>query len=143
MTLFAGIAAAFFTYRNVQAMAANVPPPRVPANLDVLKVIPGVWGWKFDFMQSCTENPQTITVSSNRQRVAVRYAKPIWNGSKSVDLIEFEVVTTSPDTLVLGVPAQGGATSRARVTLRFDDADNYDLKRSDMALPMAVVRCPP
>ena len=71
------------------------------ANIDALKNIQGVWGWRADFLGSCSENPQTIQVSPDQKTLTMRYAKPYKQGSETVTEMTFEVVSVKPNKLVL------------------------------------------
>jgi hypothetical protein len=127
---------------NLAKPAANLAKPAV--NLDVLKTVQGVWGWRADALESCQENPQTISVTPDRKKLSVRYSKPFQNGAASVTNLDFDVVSTKPDVLVLSLPNASTAT-RLVVTLQFLDADTFSLTRSDepMKTSGTIVRCPP
>jgi hypothetical protein len=137
-------AATFSVHRNMQASAAARLAAKPRLNLDVLKAVQGVWGWRADFLQSCAENPQTVVVTSDRKKLSVRYAKPFQDGSKTVTILDFDVVSATSDTLVLAEP-DSTTPSAARVYVNFLDANSYSLSRSDapMRSSGAIERCPP
>ena len=70
-------------------------------NTDALKNIQGVWGWRADFLGSCSENSQTIQVSTDQKTLTMRYAKPYKQGSGTITEMTFEVVSVKPNKLVL------------------------------------------
>jgi hypothetical protein len=61
----------------------------------------GVWGWRADSLQSCSENPQTIQVSPDQKTLTLRYAKPYKEGPVTITEMTFEVVAVKPNMLVL------------------------------------------
>lgn len=138
--------AAYFTRRNLEVIAAAQLAAKPRLNLDVLRVIQGVWGWRADFLESCAENPQTVVVSPDHKNLSVRYAKPFKTGSSLVTDLEFDVISAKPDMLVL--TERGTTTSTesrpAQVYINFLDANTYSLSRSDdpMKSSGAIVRCP-
>ena len=122
--------------------AANLAKPAV--TLDVLKTVQGVWGWRADALESCQENPQTISVTPDRKKLSVRYAKPYQNGVASITNLDFDIESAKPDVLVLSLPNASTAT-RLVVTLQFLNADTFSLTRSDEPMKSSgtIVRCPP
>jgi hypothetical protein len=142
--LCAATAATFSVHRNMQASAAARLAAKPRLNLDVLKAVQGVWGWRADFLQSCAENPQTVVVASDRKKLSVRYAKPYQDGSKAITVLDFDVVSATPDTLVLAEPSSD-TPSPAQVYVNFLDANSYSLSRTDapMRSSGAIERCPP
>lgn len=143
LTLCAGAVAPFLVHRSLQAVAAARNAPKPPPNLDVLKVIQGVWGWKFDTTQSCGENPQTMAVTDGGRQLAVRYTKPVWDGRKSVDRIVFQIEATRPDAIELlqssGEPI--GNRGQIRLTIRFLDADLFEVWGGTAGLAETLERC--
>lgn len=142
--LCAATAATFSVDRNMQASAVARLTAKPRLNLDVLKAVEGVWGWRADFLQSCTENPQTVVVASDRKKLSVQYAKPYQDGSKTVTNLDFDVISATPDTLVLAEP-NSGTPSPTRVYVNFLGANSYSLSRSDAPMKSsgAIERCPP
>jgi hypothetical protein len=139
-------ATAYSTGRNLKATAVARQTTKPTVNLDVLNAIRGVWGWNADSLQSCSENPQTIAVASDRKTLSVRYAKPYQDGSKLITSLDFGVVSASSDQLVLSVPesATPGGSPPAQIYVKFLDANSYLLSRSDEPMKSSgtVVRCP-
>ena len=129
-----GGAAAYATQRHMQVMALAQPNAKPKLNLDVLKNIEGVWGWRADFLQSCEENPQTITVTPDRSRVSIRYAKPYRSGVYRIVAMEYGVVSTGADTLVLLGPVASTPDKPAAVTVyvQFLDANSFSLNRREL-----------
>lgn len=139
-------ATAFSIERNIKAIAQAQLETKTRLNLDVLKVVQGVWGWRADAMQSCSENPQTISVGADRRTLLVRYAKPRQQGSETITNLNFDVVATKPDMLEL-TPSDDALQSNpraSRVYLQFTDENDFVISRSDDPLRSSgtVVRCP-
>jgi hypothetical protein len=140
-------AATYSTRRNLQAAAVARLAAKPKVNLDVLKAIQGVWGWRADFLQSCSENPQTVSVTPDRKKLSVLYAKPFLDGSTFVTNLEYEVVLAKPDSIVLSElnSAAPGNPRSNRVYVQFLDANTFSLSRSDEPMKSSgtVERCPP
>lgn len=139
------IAASYTVHRNLQAIALARSAAKPALNLDVLKVIQGVWGWRADFEQSCENNPQTISVTSDQKKLTVHYAKPYKGPSGIHTELNFDVVSTKPDMLVLSDPASVGP-DKARPTevyIKFIEANSFSLSRSDEPLGSSgtIARC--
>ena len=138
-------AATFSTRWNLQAAAAARLAAKPRLNLDVLKAIQGVWGWRADFLQSCSENPQTVSVTPDRKKLLVRYAKPFQDGLTLVTNLDFDVVLAKPDSIVLSEAHSATPTSPRppQVYIQFLDANTYSLSRSDAPMKSsgAVERC--
>lgn len=138
-------AASYAVHRNLQAIALARSTAKPALNLDVLKVVQGVWGWRADFEQSCEQNPQTISVTPDQKKLTVRYAKPYKKETKTYTELDFDVISTKPDMLVLSDP--GTATpdkpDPARVYVQFIDANSYAVSRSDEPLGSSgtIARC--
>jgi len=140
-------AAATFSPRwNLQAAAAARLAAKPRLNLDVLKAIQGVWGWRADFLQSCSENPQTVSVTPDRKKLLVRYAKPFLDGSTLVTELDYEVVLAKPDSIVLlelnpTIPVN----PPNKVYVQFLDANTFALSRSDEPMKSSgtIERCLP
>ena len=76
LMLFSAATTAYFTRRNLEFVAKAEPAVRAPLNLDAARTLQGVWGWRADYQQSCSQNPQTISVSPDGKSVSLDYAKP-------------------------------------------------------------------
>jgi hypothetical protein len=141
----AAAATAFFAHRNLQATAV----PRAAATAlpggDALTTIQGTWGWRADFMQSCAQNPQVISVSADRKRLSMHYAKPIPAGTRVLQDVDFAVVSVQSDTLVLSPPvaATGPIPHPVSISIKFLDANAYIASSSDRPLQTTGVieRC--
>lgn len=146
VTLCSAATASFSIERNLKAIAQAQLETKTRLNLDVLKVIQGVWGWRADAMRSCSENPQTISVGSDRRTLLVRYAKPRQQGSETITDLKFDVIATKPDMLEL-TPSDDAPQSdprTSRVYLQFTDENDFVISRSDdpMRSSGAIMRCP-
>ena len=140
-------AASYATQRQLRSMAAAGLGTNPRVNLDVLKDIQGVWGWRADFLESCPENPQTITVAPDRKTLSLRYAKPYLQGEKTITNLDFNIVATKPDGLVLSLSDASRATNLppTRVVIQFIDANTFSMSRDESPLASSgtIVRCPP
>jgi hypothetical protein len=90
---------ALSTHRYLEATAHLAIKPRL--DLDVLRVIQGVWGFRSDYLQSCSENPQTIQVAPDRKTLTLRYAKPYELKSGTLTELNFDVVSVKPNMIGL------------------------------------------
>jgi hypothetical protein len=79
--------------------ARSASKPRL--NFDVLKNIQGIWGWRADFLESCSENPQTFQLTPDQKTLTMRFAKPYKEGSETITEMTFDVVSVERDKLVL------------------------------------------
>lgn len=135
----------FLIHRDLRAMAAARLAAKPALNLDVLKTIQGVWGWRADAMRSCAENSQTISLSADHKKVRTQWAKPIWDGRTQIVDAEFDVVSTHPDELVLTQADSAASTNSQHVIVhvKFLSADTYSLSRSDKPFGTtgSIVRC--
>jgi hypothetical protein len=86
-------------HRYLEVVARS--PSKARVNLDVVKDIQGVWGFRADSLQSCSKNPQTIQVAPDRRTLTLRYAKPYKWGSATLTELNFEIVSVKPNMLVL------------------------------------------
>jgi hypothetical protein len=137
-------ATVFFVHRNLQATAATrAAAPALRG--DALTTIQGTWGWRADFMQSCAQNPQVISVSADGKKLSMHYAKPIPAGTRTLQDVDFVVVSVQPDTLVLSPPAAatGPIPHPVSITIKFLDANTYIASSSDRPLQTTGVieRC--
>jgi len=146
VVILCGASVAAFSIRQDLKTASTLPAAAAKpvVNLDALKDIQGVWGWRADYQQSCEENPQTISVASDGKKVSVSYAKPYHHGSRVTTSLDFDVVTTKPDELVLtksdAPPTQASPTL---VHFRFIDENAFAISWSNDAAGSSgtVARC--
>ena len=138
-------AASYAVHHNLQAIALARSAAKPALNLDVLKAVQGVWGWRADFDQSCEQNPQTISLSPDQKKLTLRYAKPYKNPSGIYTELNFDVVSTKPDMLVLSDSASVTPDNPrpAQVSVQFIDTNSYALGRSDSPLGSSgtIARC--
>jgi hypothetical protein len=143
----ASAGASYSTREHLKVVAATPRTAKPRINLDVLKDVQGVWGWRADDAESCPENPQTITVTPDRKRLLVRYAKPYQDGSSTFSALDFDVVSATPDTLELWGPVSAAPSkpNPIKVLIRFLDANTFSMSRGDqpMASSGTIARCPP
>jgi hypothetical protein len=144
-TLCAALTTTFLIQHSLQAMAAARLAAKHPLNLNVLTTIQGVWGWRADAMLSCAENPQTISLSADHKKIRMHWAKAIWDGQTWFADVEFDVVSTFPNELVLALPDPATPTNPPQfiVHVKFSSADTYSLSRNDQPFGStgSVVRC--
>ena len=120
-----------------------------PAPVDPMLALPGTWGWKFNALLSCKENPHTITLSSDRKRVSIRFKTPLpsRNNGPPIDGYDYTVVRSEPSELVLRLDdaaERKDAMGRPlEWSIHFEDKNTYFLKRSDVATQDtgSIVRC--
>ena len=126
-------AMAFFVYRNLHATTAVRAEVKTLPSGDALATIQGVWGWRADFLQSCTENPQVISVSSDRKKLSLHYAKPLVSASPPLKDFDYAVVSVQPDIIVLSGPISAVRPNLrpASITIKFLDANTYTATASD------------
>ena len=106
LMLFSAATTAYFTRRNLEFVAKADPAVHARPNLDAARTLQGVWGWRADYQQSCSQNPQTISVSPDGKTVILDYAKPY----RSQQHFEYAVVSVRPNVIELRglkVPAAG------------------------------------
>jgi hypothetical protein len=131
----------YSTQRHLK-LAAVLRSQRSALNLDVLRLVQGVWGWTADSLESCAENPQVVSVSPDRRKLTVRYAKPFRSGGESVTDLNYDVVAATGDSIVLSGISSGPPS---HVYVRFLGPDSFSLSRSDQPLGSSgtIIRCPP
>ena len=124
-------ATALLGHRDLQAIRVAGAPVRTG---DALTMIQGVWGWRADFLQSCSENPQSISVSSDHKRLSVHHARS-WPDAN------FDIVSVQPDRIVLSAPGRGATP--IWVFIKFLTADTYIANNSYQPLETTGVieRC--
>ena len=135
-------AASVAIHQDVKAAGTVQLAAKPPPNVDALKDIQGVWGWKADFLQSCSENPQTISVAPDRKKLSVQYAKPYHNGQRTTTKLDFDVVSATSDTLVLS-RSDPARPSSAPIYFKFIDANAFTLSQSNDPLGSSgtIARC--
>jgi hypothetical protein len=129
--------------------SARMPDKAVVAlDIDPAAAIRGVWGAKFDFERSCSQNPHTIAIADGGHRLTYTYKKPLnAQGPAPFNKMDFDVVGRKGNTLILAYPSPEDQRNERgeliRIQIVFDDNNTYHLMRSDrpMALPGAIVRC--
>ncbi len=138
-------ATAFLGYRNMHAKSEIRAEVKTLPSGDALATIQGVWGWRADFLQSCTENPQVISVSSDHKKLSLHYAKPLVSASPPLKDFDYAVVSVQPDTIVLSGPLSAARSNLrpASITIKFLDANTYTATASDRPLQTTGVieRC--
>jgi hypothetical protein len=124
-------ATALFAHRNLQTIQVAGAP--VLAG-DALTMIQGVWGWRADFLRSCGENPQSISVSPDRKRLSIHYAR-------LPSAADFDVVSVEPAAIVLS--SSGPAGHPISIFIKFLTADTYIANTSYLPLQSTGVieRC--
>lgn len=147
VTLGAGIASSVLINRNMRLIAAAQLAKQAPKPVDALKAIAGVWGWKHDFLLSCSQNAHTIALIEGNKGLSVRYAKPLWDGSKQVSELGYTIIDVQPNELVLGptqYPQGDGLHQPLRWSFIFSDENTYRIARSswvNTATTGDIVRC--
>jgi hypothetical protein len=122
---------ALLAHRNLQAIRVAGAPVRTG---DALTMIQGVWGWRADFSRSCSENPHSISVSSDHKRLSIHYAR-------SRPAADFDVVSVQRDTIVLSAPGPGA--NPISIFIKLLTADTYIANTSYQPLETtgAIERC--
>jgi len=145
LVLLVGPTAAFLVHRNAVRIAAAIAAKPTRPLVDPLASVDGIWGWKYDFEHSCAQNPMTLTLLDNRTKLTGRFAKPIWDGHEQTSGFEYDIVASSPNTLVLSVAGTNTETDPRRRYIDFMDANTITFRRSDIptARTGEIVRCPP
>jgi hypothetical protein len=130
----------------VGAVLAALTSPALAA-IDAFKNIQGVWGWRADFLQSCSENPQTIQVAPDGKTLTMRYAKPFKEGSDVINDMTFDVISANRSKLVLlrtDPPAfVGGKPIPVDVLFIDENTMSWSPSNSAMAWSGAIERCAP
>ncbi len=115
--------------------------------VDPIAAIGGTWGWKFNALLSCKDNPHTIKLSDDKRTLTIRFHNPIPTQSGDVDGYDYAVVRTEPNELVLrllSAPDQKDAMGRPlEWAMHFEDKNTYYLKRSDVLTQDTgkIIRC--
>lgn len=140
------IATVFSAHRYSETMATARSASKPQFNLDVLKVIQGgAWGWRADFLESCSENSQTFQVTPDRKTLTMRYAKPYRSGSATITVETFDVVSVERNKLVLlrTDPAAFTVGKPAQVDVLFVDENTMIWSQSHSAMVSSgtIERC--
>jgi hypothetical protein len=120
-----------------------VPPPVV----DPIAAVAGTWGWKFNALLSCKENPHTIKLSDDRHTLSIHFHTPLPTPSGNADGYDYDIVRIEPNELVLkllAAPDRTDAMGRPlEWAIHFEDKNTYYLKRSDAVTQDtgAIIRC--
>jgi hypothetical protein len=120
-----------------------VPPPVV----DPIAAVAGTWGWKFNALLSCKENPHTITLSQDQHTLSIRFHTALPTPAGDVDGYDYDIVRIEPNELVLRLlSAPGRRDSMGRPlewAIHFEDKNTYYLKRSDVVTQDTgeIIRC--
>jgi hypothetical protein len=144
MILLSGATATVFSaHRHLETAVVAGLTAQPQLSLEVLKVIQGVWGSRANFLESCSENPQTIRVAPDQKTLTLRYAKPYKAGSNTTTDMTFDVVSVKRNALVLlwaGTPA---AIKRRRADVQFIDGNTMSWSVTDdvMVWVGAIERC--
>jgi hypothetical protein len=146
VTLSAGSVSWILIDRNWQHIVAAQLAEQAPKPVDALKAIAGVWGWRFEFLQSCSQNAHTIAVTDGNKRLSVQYTKPLWDGSQEVSQLEYTIVGVEPNKLVLESARYPKQIDPRRPPTKwyfmFSNADTYRIGRSDESRTTGdIVRC--
>jgi hypothetical protein len=138
------IATVFLTLRHLEATAVARLATKPPPNLDVLKYVQGVWGVRADFLESCSENPQTISVAPDRKTLTLRFASPSKLGSATIADMTFDIVSVKPNMLVVLWANPPVATKPVPIDVQFIDANTMSWSPSNSAMLSsgAIERCP-
>jgi hypothetical protein len=137
----------------------TAPSPQAEAELplDAFSLLPGVWGWKYDFELSCSRNAHRIIVSDQRDRITVAFKQPLWDRGNLVQSWQYivlgqqkrgldltPVVPEDRPAASLGdfVPLPSDKDTRWEFTL--DDKDTYHVRKNDLPTTVVgpIVRCP-
>jgi len=130
------------TGRRADATSPVPPPP-----VDPIAAVDGSWGWKFNALLSCKENPHTIKLSNDKHTLTIRFQKPLPTPNGDVEGYDYDVVRTEPNELVLHLQsAPGLKDSMGRPlewAIHFEDKSTYYLKRSDVVTQDTgkIIRC--
>jgi hypothetical protein len=132
VTLFAGTVSWTLIDRNRQAIAAARIAAQAPPPVNALQAITGVWGSKYDSQLSCAQNPHTISLVKGDRELSIRFAKPVWDSTKTIDGVEYTIIGSEPNKLVLSQDSPGDSFAKPlRWYVRFADMDTYEIRRSD------------
>jgi hypothetical protein len=141
LALCSAAATSYLIHRHPETFRLSEPATQGLPTFDVLKAVQGAWGWRADALQSCADNPQTISLSPDGKTLSVDYAKPYWNRRH----FEYAVVSSRSNQLVLQSlnSAPSGKLDPPTMTITFQDPNTFLLTRTDqpLATPGAIERC--
>jgi hypothetical protein len=123
-------ATVFALQRDLSAMSTAQLAAKPARSLDAIKDVQGVWGWRADFLKSCEQNPQTISVASDGRKLSIRYAKPLQLTSGSATELDYDVMSVEPGVLVL-IKTDPPAPSPPRAYFRFIDHNSFAVSWSN------------
>jgi hypothetical protein len=129
--------------RHLQMIVTAWLTARRRPNLDPLRDIQGVWGWKADVLRSCSENPQTMLLAPDQRTLTMRYAKPYNPGSGTVTEMIFDVVSVKASKLVLVRTDSAAVGKPMPVDVLFIDANtmSWSYANSAMGWSGSIGRC--
>jgi len=143
-----GVRHELISFRDEAVRRAAGPPQRA-ASVNPAKDIPGTWGAPFDFLLSCAQNPHTIKLANEGQRLIIAYEKPpAVLGGEKLQTAEFTIIDVQKNVITLGSTDGQPFTDRLGqpllVKLILDDPNTYHMSRSDQptAVAMTNARCP-
>jgi hypothetical protein len=131
--------------KNGHSVAAAQLADQGARPVNALEAITGVWGWKYDFLISCAQNPHTISVTADKKRLSMRYAKPIQGISGRASYFAYAIVGVEPNRLTLAVTPDYSQSDNHQALmwyLVFNDQNTYRISRSDWPQWTGdIVRC--
>ena len=129
--------------RHLQMIVTAWLTARTRPNLDPLRDIQGVWGWRADVLRSCSENPQTMLLAPDRKTLTMRFAKPYNPVSGTVTEMIFDVVSVKPNKLVLLRTDSTTVGGPMPVDVLFIDANtmSWSYANSVMGWSGSIERC--
>ncbi|MBS0639816.1 MAG: hypothetical protein U1E70_17745 [Acetobacteraceae bacterium] len=108
-----------------------------PPTVDALAAATGRWGWRFNALLSCQENPHTISLSADKRRLSVRFKTAIQGRNGLITGYDYDIVQVAPNELVLKLVDASNRTDSIgkpiEWKIHFEDQNTYYLRRSDVA----------
>lgn len=139
-----GVRHELITFRNEAVRRAARAVSVNPTN-----DIQGTWGAPYNFLLSCAQNPHTIRLANEGQRLIVAFEKPpAVFGGENLQTAEFTIVDVQKNVITLGSTDDRPLTDRLGqpllVKLILDDPNTYHISRSDQPPAAAITnaRCP-
>jgi hypothetical protein len=139
--------AGIITWSQVGRAEAERISARLPPELDVRKIARGTWGWKYNSLYSCANNPHTIVFSDGDRKMSIRFKDPIWTGSTETRGPDYDVIGSRRNELVLSivddVVKENQSKKPVEWSLVFRDQNVYYFRRSDTPTKTTgdIVRC--